>query len=220
MRAMILAAGRGERMRPLTDTTPKPLLKVKGKALISWHVERLMACGYNEIVVNLGHLGYKIQEYLEANRPKGVKIFFSDEQQSGALESAGGIIKALPLLGDAPFLVVNGDVFCDYTFDVNFKLHGMLAHLILVENPEHNLRGDFGLKDGFLLNHSSVQYTFSGIGYYDPKLFASLDVQKMPLAPLLRKAAEQKQMSAEIFHGMWHDVGTPQRLQQLNGEIF
>lgn len=220
MRAMILAAGRGERMRPLTDTTPKPLLKVRGKALISWHVERLMACGFSEIVVNLGHLGYKIQEYLETNRPEGVKILFSDEQQSSALESAGGIIKALPLLGDAPFLVVNGDVFCDYEFTPNFKLYGMLAHLILVENPEHNLRGDFGLKDGFLLNKTSVQYTFSGIGYYDPKLFASLDVQKMPLAPLLRQAIEQKQISGALHHGSWHDVGTPQRLQQINGEIF
>ena len=216
MKAMILAAGRGERMRPLTDTLPKPLLEVHGKALIVWHIEKLALTGFKEIIINIAHLGYKIPEALGCGSRWGVNIIYSDEQESGALESAGGIIKALPLLGDEPFLVVNGDVFCDYEFDASFDLGDNLAHLILVPNPKHNLNGDFGLKDACVLNQDDIQYTFSGIGYYNPKLFKNLDVTKSALAPLLRAEIENKNISGELFSGIWHDIGTPQRLKEIN----
>jgi len=216
MKAMILAAGRGERMRPLTDVLPKPLLEVRGKPLIVWHIEKLVKAGFKEIIINIAHLGYKIPEVLGDGSRWGVNIIYSDEQESGALESAGGIVKALPLLGDEPFLVVNGDVFCDYAFDVNFNLENNLAHLILVPNPEHNKNGDFGLKNASVLNQDDIQYTFSGIGYYNPKLFENTDVKKSALAPLLRAEIENKNISGELFSGTWHDIGTPQRLKEIN----
>jgi len=216
MKAMILAAGRGERMRPLTDVLPKPLLEVRGKPLIVWHIEKLVKAGFKEIIINIAHLGYKIPEVLGDGSRWGVNIIYSDEQESGALESAGGIVKALPLLGDEPFLVVNGDVFCDYAFDVNFNLENNLAHLILVPNPEHNKNGDFGLKNASVLNQDDIQYTFSGIGYYNPKLFENLEVTKSALAPLLRAEIENKNISGELFSGTWHDIGTPQRLKEIN----
>ena len=219
MKAMILAAGRGERMRPLTDTLPKPLLEVRGKPLIVWHIEKLVKAGFKEIIINIAHLGYKIPEVLGDGSQWGVSIIYSDEQESGALESAGGIVKALPLLGDEPFLVVNGDVFCDYAFDVNFNLENNLAHLILVPNPEHNKNGDFGLKNASVLNQDDIQYTFSGIGYYNPKLFENLEVTKSALAPLLRAEIENKNISGELFSGIWHDIGTPQRLKEINETI-
>ena len=142
MKAMILAAGRGERMRPLTDTIPKPLLPVGGKPLIVHHIERLREAGFCDIIINLGHLGHLLPKTLGDGSRWGVNIYYSDEQESGALESLGGIVNALPLLGDEPFLVVNGDIFCDYPFDVNFTLKEK-AHIILVPNPEHNEKGDF-----------------------------------------------------------------------------
>ena len=216
MRAMILCAGRGERMRPLTDTLPKPLLEVKGKPLIVWHLEKLAQAGFKDIIINIAHLGYKIPEALEHGSKWGVNIIYSDEQESGALESAGGIIKALPLLGDEPFLVVNGDVFCNYEFDANFNLDDNLAHLILVPNPQHNPNGDFGLKNACVLNEDKIQYTFSGIGYYNPKLFKNLNIEKSALAPLLRAQIKNKNISGELFSGIWHDIGTPQRLKEIN----
>ena len=215
MKAMILAAGRGERMRPLTDSLPKPLLEVRGKALIVWHLEKLAKNGFKEIVINIAHLGYKIPELLGDGSKWGVHIFYSNEQVCGILESAGGIKKALPLLGHKPFLVVNGDVFCDYEFDSKFDLKGKLAHLILVPNPEHNPNGDFGLRQNLALNSDDKTYTFSGIGYYSAKLFETVALEKTPLAPLLRKAIDKKMISGELFEGRWHDVGTPQRLREL-----
>ncbi len=216
---MILAAGRGERMRPLTDTTPKPLLEVRGKALIEWHIQKLKACGFDEIIINIAHLGEKIKAYLGDGSRYGVAILYSDERQSGALESAGAIIKALPLLGEEPFLVVNGDIFCDYAFDPHFELHDKLAYLVLVPNPQHNKKGDFSIQNKALINQGKVQYTFSGIGYYSPKLFENLTLQKMPLAPLLRQKANEGLIDAELYDGMWHDIGTPQRLKAINTEL-
>jgi len=217
MKAMILAAGRGERMRPLTDSLPKPLLHVKGKPLIEWHIQRLAENGFREIIINIAYLGYKIPEYLTDGSKWGVQIHYSDEQESGALESAGGIKKALPLLGEEPFLVVNGDVFCDYDFDSDFKLkENTLAHLILVKNPVHNSQGDFGLHDGYVSNKADKMYTFSGIGYYHPKLFEDVALQKSPLAPLLRENIDKNLVSGELFNNMWHDIGTPQRLKDIN----
>lgn len=219
MKAMILAAGRGERMRPLTDTVPKPLLKVGNKALIVWHIEKLAKNGFKEIVINIGHLGYKIPEYLGDGSEYNVRITYSDEQESGALESAGGIKKALTYLGNEPFLVVNGDVFCDYDFTASFDLKDKLAHLILVNNPEHNPNGDFGLDDSLLLNQAEKKYTFSGIGYYNPILFENLMEGKSALAPLLRRAMQKAQISGELFNGLWYDIGTPGRLEDINKRI-
>jgi len=218
MRAMILAAGLGNRMRPLTDFLPKPLLEVKGKALIVWHLEKLARNGFKDVVINIAHLGYKIPEYLGDGSKYGLNISYSDEQECGALESAGGIKKALPLLGDEPFLVVNGDVYCDYEFDVSFELKGKKAHLILVSNPPHNTGGDFGLQDGLVLNHDDEIFTFSGIGYYHPSFFAGVALQKSALAPLLREGIDKKEISGEVFKNMWHDIGTPQRLKEINND--
>ena len=216
MKAMILAAGRGERMRPLTDTLPKPLLEVHGKPLIVHHLENLSKSGFKDVIINIAHLGYKIPEALGDGSRWGLTISYSDEQESGALESLGGIVKALPLLGDEPFLVVNGDVFCDYAFEYDFDLSDKMAHLILVPNPPHNEKGDFGLEGSLVCNKSDDMVTFSGIGYYNPKIFKNSEPTKAPLAPLLRKMIEKKEISGELYRGIWHDIGTPQRLQTIN----
>ena len=218
MKAMILAAGRGERMRPLTDHTPKPLIEVKGKALIVWHIEKLASLGFAEIVINIAHLGYKIPEALGDGSKWGVSLVYSDEQDSGALESAGGIIKALPFFGEETFLVVNGDIFCDYDFDHSFDLGSDSAHLILVPNPEHNPDGDFALKKSRVLNDGNEKFTFSGIGYYSPKLFDGLTAEKNALAPLLREAMKKEKVSGSLYKGVWYDIGTPQRLQAINNK--
>lgn len=210
MTAMILAAGLGSRMRPLTNNTPKPLLEVGGKPLIVWHIEQLKNAGFENIVINVAYLGEQIINYLGDGSRFGVKIVFSDEQNEGALETAGGIVKALDKLTDT-FLVVNGDVWTDYTYVKNFKLEeNTLAHLILVENPEHNPSGDF------LLTGTEEKYTFSGIGYYSKKLFAGLSYGKAPLAPLLFKGIDNHQITTAYHAGSWHDIGTPERLKLLN----
>ena len=204
---MILAAGRGERMRPLTDILPKPLLEVKGQALIIYHIQKLAKNGFKNIVINLAHLGHKIPEALGDGSKWGVELIYSDESADGALESAGGIIKALPHLGEE-FLVVNGDVWCDYEFDNAFDLKDSLAHLVLVPNPGHNKKGDFEYRDSL--------YTFSGIGYYSAGFFEGLKLEKLPLAPILRKKIELKKISFELYEGTWKDIGTPQRLNEVN----
>lgn len=215
MNAMILAAGRGERMRPLTDKTPKPLLKVHGKPLIVWHIEKLASLGFSEIVINVDYLGDKIIQALGDGSEWGVSIIYSDERETGALESGGGIIKALPFMGDETFLVVNSDIWCDYEFDSNFDLKDDLAHLILVSNPQHNPKGDFGLNKDTVTNDSNKKYTFSGIGYYRAKLFENLECKKTPLAPILREAAQNKKVSGSLYLGEWRDIGTPQRLKEI-----
>ncbi len=216
MKAMILAAGRGERMRPLTDTTPKPLLKVASKELIVWHIEKLAKNGFEEIVINIAHIGDQIPKALGDGSRWGVKLAYSDEQTTGALETAGGIKQALELLGDEPFLVINGDVFCEYEFDPNFDLKEKLIHLILIPNPPHNQTGDFGFKDSLVLNSKAELWTFSGIAYYNPVVFQNVKLEKSPLAPLLRQFIEQQKVSGEIFQGLWKDIGTPERLNEIN----
>lgn len=219
MKAMILAAGLGTRMRPLTDKTPKPLLKVGGIPLIVWHIERLAHDGFTEIIINIAHLGYQISETLGDGSQWGVNITYSDEQEEGALESAGGIVKALPLLGDDIFVVVNGDIWTDYDFQNHRKLSdGMLAHLILVTNPEHNPEGDFALDGNKVLDNN--QYTFSGIGYYSPKLFEGVPYGKSALAPLLRDAMKEGKVTGELYDGEWLDIGTPGRLELLNAQLM
>jgi MurNAc alpha-1-phosphate uridylyltransferase len=216
MKAMILAAGLGTRMRPLTDHTPKPLLKVGGKPLIVWHIEKLATAGFREIVINLAWLGWQIPEALGDGTQWGVKLYYSDEQQEGALETAGGILKALPLLGSKPFLVLNGDVWCDYQPQLLTLSPNQLAHLILVPNPEHHPQGDFALIGNKVASTGELRFTFSGIGYYQPALFAELTYGKRPLAPLLREAMQQNQVSGELFKGDWRDIGTPARLYELD----
>ncbi len=213
MRAMILAAGLGSRMRPLTNNKPKPLLEVGGKPLIVWHIEALRKAGFREIIINVAYLGQQIIDYLGDGSDYGVKIIFSDEQKEGALETAGGIIKALPLLSET-FLVVNGDIWTDYNYLYDFKLKdNKLVHLILVNNPEHNLEGDF------FLGESNKKYTFSGIGYYSKDFFEGLSSSKSPLAPLLFNAVEEKMLETEYYDGKWYDIGTPSRLKRLDKQL-
>ena len=221
MKAFILAAGRGERMRPLTDTCPKPLLAAGGKPLIAWHIERLAAAGIVELVINHAHLGQMIEDTLGDGSAFGVRIRYSPE--GSALETAGGIARALPLLGDAPFLVVNGDVFCDADFAGLRRAAEELnpvrcAHLLLVANPEHNPGGDFGLTpDGLVHEGEGERLTFSGLGAYHPALFAGLSPNApAKLAPLLRAAMARNRVSGARLLGRWVDVGTPERLAWID----
>ncbi len=214
-RAMILAAGRGERMRPLTDHIPKPLLEVGGRPLIQYHVEALARAGIVDLVVNHAHLGEQIEAFLGDGSRWGVSITYSPEPP-GALETGGGIFNALPLLGAAPFLVINGDIWSDYDLSQVACPTGMLAHLILVGNPTHNPSGDFHLQDGVISNDGAGRLTFSGIGVYSPGLFSKCEAGAFPLAPLLREAAAIGRVSGEQHLGGWIDVGTPQRLEELD----
>ena len=216
---MILAAGHGKRMRPLTNTTPKPLLKAGEKPLIVWHIEHLKKSGIKELVINLGWLGNKIPQALGDGSQWGVHIHYSDEQQNGPLETAGGIVQALPFLGDEPFIVVNGDVWCDIDYQHPTLNEDNLAHLVLVDNPMHNPKGDFCLQGKQVYNTGQASYTFSGIGYYHPELFANQAPGKAPLTPLLREAIEQGLVTGSHFQGDWRDIGTPDRLQVLNNDL-
>ncbi|GAB2180150.1 nucleotidyltransferase family protein [Denitratisoma sp. agr-D3] len=218
MKAMVLAAGRGERMRPLTDHTPKPLLAVGGKPLIVWHLERLAAAGFKEVVINHAHLGQQIEDALGNGSQFGLALHYSAEPP-GALETAGGIVQALPLLGDAPFLVINGDIFCDWDVGAaQTVLAGDdLAHLVLVSNPDHHPGGDFALRHGRVEDGDGPRLTFAGIGVYRPSLFAGLVAgQPAKLAPLLRAAMKAGKVSGQWHPGRWVDVGTPQRLDDLD----
>ncbi len=225
--AMILAAGRGERMRPLTDRTPKPLLVVGGKPLIVWHIERLSAAGFTRIVINHAHLGQQIEDALGDGAAFGVTISYSRE--GSALETAGGIATALPLIGVDVFPVVNGDIYCEYDFSRLAEPMARLAagqdqaHLVLIDNPPHHPQGDFVLDGGRLTNAdtpSPARLTFSGIGVYHRALFAGTPAgEKAPLAPLLRQAIDAGRASGEHFGGRWVDVGTPDRLQQLDESL-
>lgn len=228
MQAMILAAGRGERMRPLTDHCPKPLLPVGGQPLIAWHLQRLAAAGFHEVVINHAHLGAQIEAALQTGAAWGLSIRYSPEP-AGALETAGGIANALPLLGDAPFLVINGDIFCDWDLAraKTCLAENDLAHLIMVANPAHHPQGDFTLVNrkvgaGDTPRSQSPfgtvdKLTFAGIGVYRPALFSTVTRgQPAKLAPLLRAAMVNGEVSGELHPGRWVDVGTPQRLAELD----
>ncbi|GAB4173038.1 MAG: nucleotidyltransferase family protein [Wenzhouxiangellaceae bacterium] len=214
MKAMILAAGRGERMRPLTDRLPKPMLPVAGKPLIEHQVSRLTAAGITEIVINLGWLGDTIRDHLGSGEQFGARITYSIEPP-GALETAGGIVHALPLLGTAPFLLVNADVLCD--FDLS-RLRGRRpagqAHLVMVPNPAHHPDGDFALIDDRICPEGRPRLTYGGIGVFDPALFAGLEPGRRPLRPVLEQAIAAGGVTGELHRGLWLDVGTPERLAQ------
>ena len=237
MKAMILAAGRGERMRPLTDRTPKPLLPVGGKPLIVWHLEKLAAAGLREVVINHAHLGEQIEQTLGDGARWGLRIAYSAEPP-GALETAGGIAQALPLLGEQPFLVVNGDVYCDLDFSTFLRSTVEMAknreadpalpnpaagtHLLFVANPEHHRSGDFSLAGNRVIPAlaDGPTYTYAGIGVYSPALFADVPPgQAMKLRPLLDAAIAAGTLGASLHTGRWVDVGTPQRLAELDQEL-
>ena len=214
MKAMILAAGRGERMRPLTDVTPKPLLRVGGQCLIEYHLQALQRAGIREAVINLGHLGEQIQTLLGDGQRYGLSISYSHEGDH-ILDTGGGIHHALPMMGEEPFLVINGDIFTDFPFE---SLRGRvvaLAHVVLVANPVQHPQGDFSLVGEQVHAEGEPRFTFSGIGVYRPELFAGRAAGMFPLAPLLRRAMAAGQVSGEFYAGMWCDVGTPARLSEL-----
>ncbi len=216
MKAMILAAGRGERMRPLTDHTPKPLLLVAGKPIIEHTIEQLVTAGFTDIVINHAHLGVQIEQTLGNGQALGASIQYSPEGEQG-LETAGGIINALPLLGDEVFLVVNGDIATDFDFATLKNIPVDLAHLVLVPNPTHHPDGDFGINNAGLVDEQAQeQLTFSGIGLYSPKLFYGLPAGSHKLGPLLRQAIAKQRVSGQKHTGFWLDIGTPERLQELN----
>lgn len=222
MKAMILAAGRGERMRPLTDATPKPLLEVAGKPLVVWAIEGLAAAGLRELVINVSHLAALIEHALGDGRRWGVHIDYSREAE--ALETAGGIAKALPLLGSSPFVVVNGDVHTDFAFHT-LRDHApdgieRLAHLVLIDNPPHHPVGDFALNGYHVGNDGARRYTFSGIGIYHPQLFSDIAAgSKRQLAAVLRPQIDMQRVTGEHYPGRWADAGTPERLAALDSAL-
>lgn len=219
---MLLAAGRGERMRPLTDRTPKPLLQVGGQPLLFWHLERLSRAGFRRVVINHAHLGEQIESAVGDGSRWSIEARFSAEPT--ALETAGGIANALPLIGETTFAVINADVYTDYDYtalrlraDQMRAAPSPLAHLVLVDNPVHHPQGDFALFDGLVHEAGPAQLTFSGIGVYRRELFAGIaSGSRQPLAPLLRQAMAQRRVSGEHFGGRWIDVGTPERLLTLD----
>lgn len=220
MKAMLLAAGRGERLRPLTDRTPKALVAVGGKPLIAWHLERLAASGCREAIINVSHLAQQIVDYVGDGRRFELRVEYSREAEP--LETAGGIAQALPLLGAAAFLLVNADIYCEVDFRplLSFDLGDKLAHLVLIPNPPHRAQGDFSLRERMLGNDGTPRYTYSGIAVMSPELVRSVRRgDRAPLAPLLRNGADERRISAEVFNGLWQDVGTAERLAELEAQL-
>ena len=217
---MLLAAGRGERLRPLTEHTPKALVQVGGKPLIGWHLEHLAAAGCREAVINVSHLAQKIVDTVADGQRFGLAVRYSREAEP--LETAGGIASALPLLGAAPFLLVNADIYCEVPFRplLAHRLGNLLAHLVLVPNPAHRPKGDFSLAAGRIGNDASPRYTYAGVAVMSPQLVAPVKRgEKAPLAPLLYDAVREGQLSGEVFTGLWQDVGTPERLAELAAQL-
>jgi MurNAc alpha-1-phosphate uridylyltransferase len=217
MYAMILAAGRGERLRPLTDSTPKPLLEAGNKKLIEHHLQALSAAGFSHVIINICHLGQQIIETLGDGSRYGLTIHYSDERDS-VLETGGGIFKALPLLKSDPFLVINGDIWTDTDLSKLPERIDSLAHLVLVKNPAHNPQGDFSFAANKVHERKDhqVSWTYSGLGIYSHQLFQQCKKERFPLAPLLRSYMANDQISGEIHDGLWFDIGTIERLGDLN----
>lgn len=215
---MLLAAGLGKRLRPITDKIPKPLVEIAGKPLIEYHLEKLKSAGFNEVVINLSHLGEMIKEHLGDGSRFDLQIKYSPEGKT-PLETAGGIIHALPLLGNNPFLVINTDIWCDHKLSFANLSRDKLAHLVLVDNPAHNVDGDFTYEFGKIYNSGKNRLTFSGMGIYDPKLFKDFAAEKLALAPILRGAIDEELVSAEYFTGKWFDIGTQKRLDEAESYV-
>ncbi|MGH1485794.1 MAG: N-acetylmuramate alpha-1-phosphate uridylyltransferase MurU [Cellvibrionaceae bacterium] len=215
---MILAAGFGERMRPLTEHTPKPLLKVGGKSLIEYHLERLSSVGVRDVIINVAHLGDQIKKVLGSGERWQLSIQYSVEPEP--LETAGAIVHALPLLGESPFLLVNGDVWTDFPFTslLSKELDNALGHLVLVNNPEHHPGGDFSIDHGLLANKNEQAYTFAGVSLLHPSLLADYPESRIrfPLGEVFRYFLSQKKLTAEHYSGQWFDIGTVDRLESLD----
>ncbi len=215
---MVLAAGRGERLRPLTDTLPKPLVPVGGKPLIVWHLEKLAQVGVREVVVNLSWLGGELRAALGDGSRFGLKLHYSDEGEV-ALETGGGIYRALPLLGPEPFLVVSGDIWTDFDFRDLTLPPGSLAALVLVPNPPHHPRGDFALEAGQVVHGSGPRLTYGNIGLYTPQFFAGCRAGRFPLREPLDRAIAARALHGQLYRGRWWDVGTPERLKELEASL-
>lgn len=213
MRAMILAAGRGERLRPITDSLPKPLVKVGGKPLIEFHLEKLAEAGFREIVINQGHLGDKLNQAVGDGSRWGVNITWSVEPPE-ALETGGGIFQALPQLGAGPFLVINGDIWTDYSFARLRAIKCDWAHLVMIPNPDHNPDGDFVLSGARVREVGDPRLTFSGISVYHPRLFQHSQPGRFSVVPLLKAAMQDHLVTGECYRGQWNDIGTPERLRE------
>ncbi len=218
MHALIFAAGRGERMRPLTDITPKPLLEVGGKRLIEWHLEKLAAAGVRNVVINTSHLAEQFPAALGDGSRWNLHIDYAYEGPT-PLETGGGMLNALPLLGAAPFIAVNGDIWTNFDFSTLLHNPHGLAHLVMIDNPVHHLQGDFVLRDELLHNETSPRLTFAGIGVYCPALLAECKPGIFSIVPSLRAAMHDGAVSGEHFRGRWTDVGTPERLAALNAPV-
>lgn len=213
MKAMILAAGRGERLKPLTNTTPKALIELNGQPLIVHHILNLKSHGINDIVINTAYLGKKIEQYIGNGEAFGVNITYSKEK-SGGLETGGGIVNALPLLGKEPFIAVNADIYCPFNFEKLPKLNKSLAHLVLVNNPAHNPNGDYAIDGDYLSNRDDLnKYTFSGIAIYHPDFFKNCTDGKYSVTPIVKEMANKNTVSAELYPETWHDIGTQERLE-------
>lgn len=218
MRAMILAAGRGERLRPLTDETPKSLVDVGGQSLLERHLDHVRAAGIRTVVINLGWLGDRIVERVGSGRKYGLEVVYSQEGDN-ILETGGGIFKALPTLGTRPFLVINADIFTDMPVpDVDLTTEHA-GHLVMVPSPEYRAGGDFDIEDGLIRNTNEQSLTFSGVAIYRPEFFAGCKPGRFPLAPLLRQAADRGQLSGSVYEGLWADIGTPERLAELRARL-
>mgnify|MGYP001826750691 CR=1 FL=1 len=215
MIAMILAAGRGERLRPLTETTPKALVEVRGKSLLERHLESVKAAGIETVVINLGWLGEQIAERIGSGQAYGLHVIYSPEGDN-ILETGGGIHRALPLLGRDPFLVVNADIYTDMPLPPAGLAESDLAHLVLVPQPVQKPHGDFDLEDGRIRDSENAAYTFSGVAVYRPEFFAGCEPGRFPLAPMLKAAAREGRLAGSLYEGLWEDVGTPERLTDLN----
>jgi MurNAc alpha-1-phosphate uridylyltransferase len=218
MKAMLLSAGRGERLRPITDTLPKPLVQVGGKPLIAWHLAALARAGIREVVINVSWLGEKLRAALGDGRDFGVRIDWSEEGPV-PLEAGGGIFRALPLLGAGPFLVVNSDIWTDLPFAGLNLPPDAHAHLVLVPNPPQHPRGDFGLEADLVVNRDSGRFTYCGVGLYRPEFFSGCVDGRFALLPLLNRAIGARRVRGELYHGQWSDVGTVERLAGLNAQL-
>lgn len=217
MRAMLLAAGRGERLRPLTDALPKALVEVRGQSLLERHLQTLRTAGISVVVINLGWLGEEIVKRVGSGKRFGLDVVYSPEGDN-ILETGGGIHKALPVLGEAPFAVVNADILTDMPLPQRALPAGVLGHLVMVPTPAYRQNGDFDLVNGLVRNSASPSLTFSGVAIYRPEFFDGCEAGRFPLAPLLREAADAGQLSGEVYSGLWMDVGTPERLRAANRE--
>ena len=214
MRAMILAAGRGERLRPLTDRVPKSLVEVRGESLLERHLKNVRAAGIRTVVINLGWLGEQIVQRVGSGKRYGLDVIYSDEGDN-ILETGGGIHKALPHLGNDPFLVVNADIYTDMPVSDLQLGDSYLGHLVMVPTPDYRNRGDFDIEEGLIRNGENAAHTFSGVAVYRPEFFADCEAGRFPLAPMLREAADRGQLSGSLYDGLWADIGTPERLSAL-----